>query len=38
MLKFKLDEDFVQSYKNKNPEFGFNGLGMVTFYRTYSRL
>jgi adenosylcobalamin-dependent ribonucleoside-triphosphate reductase len=38
MLKFKLDEDFVQSFKNKNPEFGFNGLGMVTYHRTYSRL
>lgn len=38
MLKFKLDEDFVDKYKEKTPDFGFNGLGMITYYRTYSRL
>lgn len=36
---FKLDKTFVETYKNENkPDFGFNGLGELTFYRTYSRL
>lgn len=34
---FKLDESFVDSYKNKKANFGFNGLGEMVFYRTYSR-
>lgn len=38
MLTFKLDDDFVSSYAVLNPGFGFNGLGQLTFYRTYSRL
>lgn len=38
MLSFQLDEPFVQQYAHKDPGFGFNGLGMVTYYRTYSRL
>ncbi len=38
MLKFKLDENFIEKYKNIQPNFGFNGLGMITYYRTYSRL
>jgi ribonucleoside-triphosphate reductase len=38
MLNFKLDEDFVLQYKDAKPDFGFNGLGLLTYYRTYSRL
>ncbi|MEI6021052.1 MAG: fused protease/ribonucleoside-triphosphate reductase [Bacteroidota bacterium] len=38
MLNFKLDEEFVNSYKDIKPDFGFNGLGQLTYYRTYSRL
>ncbi len=38
MLNFKLDDDFVASYKDITPDFGFNGLGLLTYYRTYSRL
>ena len=38
MLNFKLDEDFVLQYKELKPDFGFNGLGQLTYYRTYSRL
>jgi len=36
--KFFLDKDFVAKYKARRPRFGFNGLGELTFYRTYSRL
>jgi ribonucleoside-triphosphate reductase (thioredoxin) len=38
MLSFKLDEDFVAQYKEIRPDFGYNGLGLLTYYRTYSRL
>ncbi|MDI1354485.1 MAG: fused protease/ribonucleoside-triphosphate reductase [bacterium] len=38
MLNFKLDDDFVAQYKDITPDFGYNGLGLLTFYRTYSRL
>ena len=38
MLNFKLDEDFVLQYQDIKPDFGFNGLGLLTYYRTYSRL
>jgi ribonucleoside-triphosphate reductase (thioredoxin) len=38
MLTFKLDDDFVAGYADKDPGFGFNGLGLLTYYRTYSRL
>jgi ribonucleoside-triphosphate reductase (thioredoxin) len=38
MLNFKLDDDFVSQYENITPNFGFNGLGLLTYYRTYSRL
>lgn len=38
MLKFKLDDSFVSQYKHIKPDFGFNGLGLLTYYRTYSRL
>jgi ribonucleoside-triphosphate reductase len=35
---FKLEETFVNEYKSKKVNFGFNGLGELTYYRTYSRL
>lgn len=35
--KFRLDDDFVKSYEEITPDFGFNGLGALTYYRTYSR-
>ena len=38
MYAFKLDQDFIDSYKTKNPNFGFNGLGELVYLRTYSRL
>lgn len=38
MLSFKLDDDFVAQYRDKDPGFGYNGLGLLTYYRTYSRL
>jgi ribonucleoside-triphosphate reductase (thioredoxin) len=38
MLSFQLDDDFVKSYANIEPDFGFNGLGMFTYLRTYSRI
>ncbi|MBK8699262.1 MAG: fused protease/ribonucleoside-triphosphate reductase [Saprospiraceae bacterium] len=38
MLSFKLDEEFIRHYAHVKPDFGFNGLGQLTFYRTYSRL
>jgi ribonucleotide reductase alpha subunit len=38
MLSFKLSEEFVDSYRSKPEKFGFNGLGNIVFYRTYSRV
>jgi hypothetical protein len=38
MCAFKLDQEFIDSYKTKNPNFGFNGLGELVYLRTYSRL
>jgi ribonucleoside-triphosphate reductase (thioredoxin) len=38
MLPFQLDDDFVNSYAHIEPDFGFNGLGMFTYLRTYSRI
>lgn len=37
-LDFKLDECFVEKYSQIKPDFGFNGLGLLTYHRTYSRL
>lgn len=37
-LSFKLNKDFVEQYKNVKPDFGFNGLGELTYRRTYSRV
>lgn len=33
----KLSDKFVDSYKTKDPGFGFNGLGYIVYKRTYSR-
>lgn len=43
MFSFKLTDDFVNSYKNKQAPFGYrdaggNSVGEITFLRTYSRL
>lgn len=34
---FRLDDTFVSEYESIKPDFGFNGLGALTYYRTYSR-
>lgn len=34
---FRLSEEFVSKYREQAPAFGWNGLGEVVFYRTYSR-
>jgi len=38
MTDFKLEKDFVDKYATKPVNFGFNGLGELTYFRTYSRL
>jgi adenosylcobalamin-dependent ribonucleoside-triphosphate reductase len=43
LFSFRLTPDFVASYRDKTPPFGFrdaggNSLGEITFLRTYSRL
>jgi len=35
---FRLDQEFLAGFRGKKPNFGFNGLGEFTFYRTYSRM
>jgi ribonucleoside-triphosphate reductase (thioredoxin) len=35
---FKLTDNFLEKYKNKRPNFGFNGLGEFVYLRTYSRI
>ena len=35
---FKLKESFIKKYSTISPPFGFNGLGEITYLRTYSRL
>lgn len=37
-MLFKLKDTFVDKYKDVKPPFGFNGLGELVYYRTYSRL
>jgi len=37
-LSFRLPDEFVEKYQSLNPPFGFDGLGELVFYRTYSRL
>lgn len=36
-LSFQLEQAFVDTYRTLDEPFGFNGLGSLTFYRTYSR-
>jgi len=36
--QFELSNEFTQDYANRDPDFGYNGLGAVTYYRTYSRI
>lgn len=38
MDKFKLSEKFITEYQDKKAPFGFNGLGEITYFRTYSRI
>ena len=38
MEKFQLEKEFVDLYSTAKVNFGFNGLGEITYYRTYSRL
>ena len=33
-----LSESFLNQYKNKQPKWGFNGLGYIVYKRTYARL
>ncbi len=33
-----LSKEFVNKYKNKQPKWGFNGLGYIVYKRTYARL
>ncbi len=33
-----LSKDFVARYENKQPKWGFNGLGYIVYKRTYARL
>lgn len=35
---FKLDENNICDYKNKTPDFGYNGLGEYVYMKSYSRL
>jgi hypothetical protein len=37
-MKFKLKDSFINKYKNRKPEFGFNCLGELVYIRTYIRL
>jgi len=37
MNKFNLKDTFVEKYRKIKPPFGFNGLGELTYFRTYSR-
>lgn len=37
-IKFKLSDAFVSNYIGKKAPFGFNGLGELTYNRTYSRI
>ena len=32
-----LEQQFVDSYSQKTPPWGFNGLGEIVYLRTYSR-
>lgn len=36
--RFSFSSSFLEEWKNKKPQFGFNGLGEFVFFRTYSRI
>lgn len=38
MEKFRLTVDFLDPYKDRQPPFGFGGLGALVYERTYSRI
>ncbi len=38
MLSFELDNSFVDRYRDIQPNFGYNGMGLFTYHRTYSRI
>jgi len=33
-----LSETFLKKYENKQPNWGYNGLGYIVYKRTYSRI
>lgn len=33
-----ITDDFIQKYKDKKPNWGFNGLGYIVYKRTYARI
>ena len=33
-----ITDDFLKKYKNKQPKWGFNGLGYIVYKRTYARV
>jgi adenosylcobalamin-dependent ribonucleoside-triphosphate reductase len=35
--RFRLDNEFLKGFRGKSPKFGYNGLGELVYYRTYSR-
>ena len=35
---FKMSDSFIEKYKNRPTNFGFNGLGELVYRRTYSRM
>lgn len=37
-VTFRLPQEYVDTYSEKKPPFGFNGVGEFTFYRTYSHV
>jgi ribonucleoside-triphosphate reductase (thioredoxin) len=37
MTKLHLSETFLSQYRNKQPKWGFGGLGYIVYLRTYSR-
>ena len=36
--RFKLPKEFVDAYRDRKVDFGFNGLGEIAYLRTYSRV
>lgn len=38
MVYFRLSDEFIKSQSKKQPKFGFEGLGYLTYLRTYARV